>query len=298
MRKYIKRGGYIMEKIAVITDTASDLSKEYAEKNNINVLPFKIIYKDREYRDGVEISASEVYETMGEELPTTSIPSLEDMENVYKKLIKEGYTHVIGITLSSELSGIHNALRLVSEEYTEIKSHIFDSKSISIGESYLVEKVVDMINDSKSYDEIVEVLPSLRDEVDVFFVFGTLEYLVKGGRIGKVAGTIGEMLNLKPIINVNSDGVYETWKKVRGRKKSIKAMYDEAKIQLGQGGKVMILHGGAQNEADKLYLDLKEHTSEKCGSVKFAGGVSPVSGVHTGPGLIGCVIIKNQKELA
>jgi len=280
-----------LEKIALITDTAGDLEKEIIEKYNINVLPFRIIYKDREYSDGIDITAEEVYSSLEKEVPTTSLPSMQDMEDLYVRFEKEGYTHVIASTLSTGLSGIYNALKLVSEGHPNIKSCIYDSKSISLGEGILIQFCGEMIEQGKKYEEIVEALPKIKERTTLYFVVGTLDYLRKGGRIGKVAGTIAELLNIKPIISVDNQGVYYTHSKVRGRKQSLKRLVELGEeILANKKCRLFIKHGHCAEEAQKVVEALSNHPNAL--SMFSGGNISPVSGVHTGPGLVGLVIVE------
>ncbi|WP_010239161.1 DegV family protein [Clostridium arbusti] len=282
-----------MEKVALITDTTADLPNEIISKYNINVLPFRIIYKDREYRDKIEITSQKVYDGLKEEVPTSSMPSLQDMEETYDKLEREGYTHVIGITLSSGLSGIYNGLTLVSKNHENIKSYICDSKSISLGEGALVEECAKLLESGKSFQETVEAIPSIQDRIHLFFVVDTLEYLIKGGRIGRVAGTIGTILKLKPIISTDKNGNYYTYCKVRGRKQSLNKMYEIAEeVSKNKKCRAFIVHGDGEEDA----LKLKEVVEKlpNVSSVYYGGCISPVSGVHSGPGLVGTVYIEEE----
>ncbi|WBW98644.1 DegV family protein [Oceanirhabdus sp. W0125-5] len=278
-----------MEKIAIITDSACDLTNNIIDAFNINVLPFRIIYKDREYRDGVDIDPEYVYNSLKTEQPTTSLPSMQDMYTLYERLVYEGYTHAIAITLSSGLSGVFNALKLVSHEYKDkIQSCIYDSKSISLGEGAILQEVGKMVKDGVKFDDIVNELPNLRSKIKLFFVFETLEYLIRGGRIGKVSGTIGELLNIKPIVSVGDDGKYFTYAKVRGRKQSLKKIIDIGKEMIDKNCKICIMDGQAKAEAEKIYKSIKEYSDKlNKGCVELLGTISPVAGVHSGPGFVG-----------
>lgn len=283
-----------MSKIALITDTTSDLRDEIIEKYNINVLPFRIIYKDREYKDKIEITPEEVYENLEKEVPTSSMPALDDMENLFKSLEEQGYTHAIAIVLSSGLSGIYNGLKIASESYPSINTYIFDSKSISAGEGIIVEECGKLIEQGKSFEEIVKAIPSIRKRIHLFFVVGTLEYLKRGGRIGKVSGTIGELLNIKPIVSVDiNDGKYYTHEKVRGRKQSLNKIV-ELVVQILDKKKCKFygLHGYALEDAKKAFNEVVNHPNVT--ESAFEGCISPVSGVHSGPGLVGLVLFEEE----
>lgn len=282
-----------MEKIALITDTTSDLTDELINKYEINVLSFRIIYSNKEYKDKVDITAEEVYRNFKVEIPTSSMPALQDMEDLYDKLEGEGYTHVIAITLSTGLSGIFNGLKLTAENHKNIKSYIYDSKSVSLGEGVLVVECAKLIKLGKSFDEIVKELPLIKKRSHMFFVVGTLEYLKKGGRIGRLSGTIGQFLNIKPIIAVNEEGCYYPYDKVRGRKQSLNRIFDIAK-ELTSKCKcsVYIAHGDAEEEARELLEKVKMLPNVV--HSYFGGCVSPVIGVHSGPGALGLVVLEEN----
>ena len=279
-----------MSKIALITDSTSDVDKEMIEKYDLKVLPLRIIYKDREYIDRVTITPKEVYDNFAYEIPSTSLPSMQDMEDMYLKLEEEGYTHAIAVIISANLSGTYNTLRLVSENHPSIETCVFDSKSLTIGEAAIVEECGEMIKSGKSFDEIVEALPEIQSRVTVYYAVDTLKYLIKGGRIGKVSGTIGEILNIKPIISINSDGVYYTYAKAKGKKKAISKLVDIAREALELTPcKIWVMHGGAYEEVKPFSETIA--ALPNITRLSF-GEISPVAGVHTGPGLLGIIIVK------
>lgn len=278
-----------MEKIALITDSASDISIEMLNENKIKLLPFKVIYSDGEYEDRIEITPQMMYDRLKIEIPKTSLPSIEKMTNVFKEAIAEGCTHAIIITISAAFSGTYNAVRLVSEDFPEIKTFIFDSKTLTMAEGAIVLEAAKLIKQGKSFEEITEILPTYREKIDLFFTIDTLEYLQKGGRIGKVAGTVGELLNLKPIITVADDGTYRTAAKVRGSKQSVSKLTDIFKSYLEKGKyKAWILDGNGLDKVQSLYDAIKDLPNVvEC---KVAGTIGPALGVNTGPGLVGLAI--------
>lgn len=281
-----------MEKIAIVTDSTADVEEDIVKKYNIKVLPLRIIYKDREYLDRVTITPKEVYDNMDKEIPSTSLPSMEDMENLYAKLKNEGYTHIIAILISSGISGTYNTFNLVSQNHPEIKSCVFDSRSITIGEGAIVERCGEMLQEGKSYEEIIKELPNIRDNLIVYYVVDTLKYLIKGGRIGKVAGTIGQVLNIKPIISINKDGVYYTYAKAKGKKQGTNKLVEITKKHLEECPcKVWVMHGGAYEEVKNLYEMVQKLPNI---SRLSTGEISPVAGVHTGAGLLGVTIMKEN----
>ncbi|MGL5087612.1 MAG: DegV family protein [Clostridium sp.] len=277
-----------MEKIALLTDSGCDLSLETLNENNIYMLPLSIIYSYGEFEDKVSISPEEVYNNLEKEVPTTSLPSAKKINSVLDTITSEGYTHVIVIAISSGLSGTSNAIRLALENYPKLNSYVFDSKLLAYPEGMIILEVVKAINEGKSFNDIISTLPSIRKRTYGYFTLNTLDYLRKGGRIGKVAGTIGEMLNLKPIIGVNDDGVYHTVCKARGRKQALSKLTDILKEHLTKGKcKVYVLQGGAAQEANNYLESIR--SLDNIIEIGIAS-ISPALGVHTGPGLIGLAI--------
>lgn len=279
-----------MEKIALITDSTCCLPQEYVDKYNVHVVSLKIIYKDAEYIDGVTITADEVYSKLNEELPTTSMPSIQDVCDLYEKLVNEGYTHAICLPISSGLSGTINSFRLANEQYEDkITSFIFDTKILSMGVGLSVIEVGKMINSGKDFNYICEQIPKLRENTTLYFAVDTLEYLIKGGRIGKVAGGIGQLLNLKPIITLDEDGVYTTFTKIRGSKQAINKLINLGTELLDQcKGKVIIMTGTMHEEVARLKEAFGNHPNT---TFLHTGSITPVVGIHSGPRIVGFAVM-------
>ena len=274
-----------MQKIALITDSACDLDLNTLKENNINLLPLRIIYSTGDYRDRIDISPQEVYDNLAKEVPKTSLPSAQETEEILNKLEEEGYTHVICISISSGLSGSFNALRLALEDHPKLTSFVYDSKILAYPQGEIVLEVSKLIKEGKSYEEIINEIPEIRKRVIGYFTINTLEYLKKGGRIGRLAGTVGEFLNLKPIITTDENGVYYNVAKVRGRKQSLSKMTELLNGYLAKGKcEVVVLHAGCEDEAIKYMNSLKDLPNLE--SIKLAE-ISPALGIHGGPGLIG-----------
>ncbi|MBX9137336.1 MULTISPECIES: DegV family protein [unclassified Clostridium] len=274
-----------MQKIALITDSACDLDLNTLKENNINLLPLRIIYSNGDYRDRIDITPQEVYDNLENEVPKTSLPSAQETEEILTKLETEGYTHVICISISSGLSGSFNAIRLALEDHPKLTSFVYDSKILAYPQGEIVLEVAKLIKEGKSFEEIVQEIPEIRKRVIGYFTINTLEYLKKGGRIGRLAGTVGELLNLKPIITTNEDGVYYNVAKVRGRKQSLSKMTELLKGYLDKSKcEIAVLHAGCEDEAIKYMNSLKDLPNVE--SIKIAE-ISPALGIHGGPGLIG-----------
>lgn len=274
-----------MEKIALITDSACDLSLDIIKEKNINLLPLRIIYSTGDYQDKIDLSPKEVYSNLDKEVPKTSLPSIQTIEDVLTKIEAHGYTHVIAISISSGLSGSYNSLRLCLEDHPKLTSYVFDSKILAYPQGEIVIETSKLIESGKSFEEIVSFLPKIRERITGYFTINTLEYLIKGGRIGRVAGTLGNLLDLKPIITTDENGIYYTVCKARGRKQSLSKITDILKEYLSKGkSEVTILQGGCELEARKYMDSIK--SLPNIINLKIAE-ISPALGVHGGPGLMG-----------
>ncbi len=276
------------EKIAIMTDSTSDIPKEIVEQYGIQVVPLRILYKDREYRDQVDISSEEVYGNLHVEVPSTSLPAPGEVLDLWARLKQEGFTHVLAIHISSGLSGTGQLIENLSHQVDGLVIKVIDSKNISMGLGYTVIEAARKLSQNASFESICSHVQEILAKMKVYFVLETLEYLTKGGRIGKVAGTLGQMLNLKPIITVNEEGVYTTHAKIRGRKKSVDRLFEIIKGHLAKPmHNVAVCHGAALEEAQELLGRIKRHGN--VGEILISH-VSPVIGVHTGPGTLGFVV--------
>ncbi|MGL4741441.1 MAG: DegV family protein [Sarcina sp.] len=285
-----------MEKIAIITDSTCGVPEEYLEKYpNIEVMRLKIIYGEEEYTDGIDIKPGQVYARLAnKEIPTTSMPSVQDAVNLIEKLIEDGYTHVIGLFISSGLSGTMNSFRIATNQFEDkIKAFVFDSKMISLAVGFIVMESARLIDEGMSFDNICKEIPKMKERTTMYFSVDTLEYLIKGGRIGKVSGTIGQILNLKPIITMDdTDGKYTTAAKVRGSKKALSELVKLGIEALDKGkAKVAVMTGTMQEEATKMLDIFKAHKNT---TLAYNGLFTPVIGVHSGPRIIAFAILNEE----
>ena len=279
-------------KFAILVDSCCDIPEEFLEKYPIYVVPLRINYKDVSYRDRIDISPEEIYEKLKLEIPTTSLPEYSDAQEVFDNIIKDGYNKIISISISSNISGTFNLIRLVSEEYTleGIQIFEFDTKNISIASGMYAISVANHLDEGKSYEESIKLLKSEYGNSKVFFCVETLEYLRKGGTIGHVASMIGAALGIKPIITCGEDGTYCIAGKERGSIKCVSKAIMLAKefADMGKKSEIMIMHSNNVLKLEKIKVRL-EQLIPNC-KVKIGGQISPVLTVHVGPGLIGIAV--------
>lgn len=280
------------EKIAILVDSGSDVPKKLIEKYNMYLAPLKIIYSDREYSDGIDITAEEVYSKLKTEIPSTSLPSGQTIKDLFTKIKEDGYNKVLAVTISSGLSGTYNAIKIIGDQEKDLEVFVLDTKNIAIASGFSAIQAAEYIKEGMDFKTLTKTLSDNIDNSKVFFCVDTLEYLQKGGRIGLVSAVLGSTLNLKPIISCNDDGIYYTVAKIIGRRRSLKKALDLAIDFIGdsENYNIGVVHGDGEKDANKLLKTLKS----KLPSYKICaeGQISPALGVHTGPGTIGIVVQK------
>lgn len=278
------------EKIAILVDSGSDVPKEFIDKYGMYVAPLKIVYKDEEYVDGVEISTEEVLARLEEEIPTTSLPTGQTIQELFKEIKADGYKKVLAVTLSSGLSGTYNSIRLLAEQQDDLDIFVLDTKNISIASGFNAIQAAEYIREGMSWDKLKKVVSENTNQSKVYFTVSSLKYLEAGGRIGRVASLLGSRLNIRPVISCNDEGIYYSVTKVRGHQRSIKKAIDLAVKHVGDSKdyNIGVVHAGAQEEADQI----RERLAKKLPDYEMIvdGQVSPVLSVHTGPGSIGIVV--------
>lgn len=275
------------EKIAILVDSGCDVPREYREKYGMYLAPLTVIYKDAEYRDGVDITPEQVYERFSQEIPSTSLPSPATIDALFKQIKADGYDKVVAITISSGLSSTYEVVSSFGPNPEGLEVVYIDTRNIGIGSGFTAIRAGELVAEGLPFDEVCRQTEYAAKHTKLFFCVSTLEYLIKGGRIGLVAGMIGTMLDLKPVIACNEDGIYYTVAKARGRKKSLKLALDKA-VEFAEGAKeysITVMHGAAKEEADALIAEFKRRMPDFRYAIE--GQITPALVVHTGPGLIG-----------
>lgn len=280
------------QKIAVLTDSGNDIIKGSHE--NLFIVPLLINIGDKSYIDGVDITLDEVLDVIDDEKITTSLPNADIFISTLDEIKEKGYTHVIINTISSALSGTYNFIRLLTSEYEGLKFGLIDTKNISVASGYTAYLALELIEQGKEFEEIIETLNNSFDNHKVFFTVGTVEYLRKGGRIGKVAGAVANLLNIKPVITCDETGVYHAVSKTRGYQKAIQKMTDLA---------LNFINKSTKYDITVLVARLDERTREVIGTIKevFAKAtnfdiksITPALAIHTGPQALGIALRKRK----
>ncbi|MBU5449744.1 DegV family protein [Acetivibrio sp. MSJd-27] len=285
-----------MEKIKIITDSASDVTADAIKKYNIEVLPFTIVFPDgSEYLEQVDITYDEFYDKLSklEDLPTTSQVTAYQFEESLKQFIEE-YDSIIIITISSVASNTHqNAVSVVKqlkESGVQTRLEIVDSMTYTGAYGAVVTHMAQMASEGKSTDEILQKGRFMLSHDRVYAVIDDLKYLKKSGRIKPLTFTLGSLLDIKPIITVE-DGLVAQFDKVRGVKKAAGKIIELAKKESADGSDMIIFVGHSTDNG--TYASFYKRMQEEFPKAEFVEGrIGSTIGVHCGTGVIVICMIK------
>lgn len=242
------------QKIALLTDSCADIPSVLLRRYDIYVVPLGLIFSDGTYADGVDITPAEVYRRLPDEMPKTTLPSGEAVEQALEQIRQAGYTKVLAIHLSGGLSGTCNLVRVVGAQTAGLEVAAFDSLSGSLGIGMSVLQAARWIEQGWNWSMLLRAVPPLLQDTHVFFCVNTLEYLQKGGRIGKISAVAGTLLQIKPIISFASDGQLVNVAKVRGRKAAMQKMVQMAAtlVPRGMPFNLAVAHGDSPAELKEI----------------------------------------------
>lgn len=267
--------------VKIITDSTSDFALSYAEQLGVEVVSLQVNFGKEEYVDKVTISNEEFYEKLkiSKELPTTTLVNVEQFIKIFEKYSDD---EIVGIFLSSKLSGTCQSAMIAKDTLQRADIHIVDSGSVTIGLALLVKEAVRLQRAGESAEQIAQKIELMACKVKIFAVIDTLKYLIKGGRLDKASGIVGSMLGLKPIICVY-DGVITSVDKARGMKKAITRLaqiVQESKVDKNK--KMLFAHSDNFDDLESLIgqLSLKGVTEDD----KLV--IGSVVGTHAGPGAV------------
>ncbi|KRM75249.1 DegV family protein [Secundilactobacillus collinoides] len=279
-------------RIGLLVDSAADVPLEVLTANdNIEVVPLTLMIGDVQYLDRETITPSVFYEKQAasDSMPQTASPSIGEVQQRIERLKQRGYDKIIGITISSGLSvtnTVFNHAATVSQDATVT---IIDTKSIGIGAGLQAAFAEKCIRAGLDYDTVVKAVEDSVTQSHVYFYIPTLKYLRAGGRIGRVAGLVGTMLSIRPVISCDEQGIYYPVAKARTENKAVAKMIALALSHCESGTPFQI---AVTQGANPELLNQVVHTLETKlpGQPILTGDVSPALGVHTGPGLVGMAV--------
>ena len=278
----------------IVTDCAADLPNEELETLGIVQAPLYIQFPEGEV-NSADITADEFYnrlEAMRPAIPSTAQPSSGVFNEIYQKLAQAS-KNIISIHVSSGLSGTINSARVGSEHIKDAVVNVIDSMTLSGGERFQVLAAARAAKAGWSLKAILERLDRIRDTTEVIYTLDTLEYLARGGRIGRVQALMGSVLKIKPVIRVDhNDGKYSTVSKGRTITQNLGVIVDHIAEMYGSIPLwATVLHGRFAESADALAKSMQEKLNIKKMEILR---ISPVLGVHTGPGIVGTAVVPSD----
>ncbi|MNM17796.1 DegV domain-containing protein [compost metagenome] len=283
-----------MNRTVIVTDSTSDIPPSMASELGIEVVPLTLMFGGESFRDGIDMTPEQFYERLprSSQLPTTSQPSPVEYMNAYRRIMEQyPDSKILSFHISSGLSGTYQSALLAKSMLEEEGERItvYDSLSASYGFGLLVVHAARLSAEGKSPEEILESVEALRQSRKLYFLVDTLEYLQKGGRIGKASAILGTLLNIKPILSIDQEGIIYAVEKVRGRKKAVARMIELFKSDLPGVSviNVAVGHTAETSSAEEFLQELSQHFTLR---ERVLTNVGPVVGSHVGNGTLAVFI--------
>lgn len=273
-------------KLAVITDSSAYLSAETLQREDLFVLDIPVNIDGEEYVEGINLTAEEFYQKMAQasELPKTSQPSIAKLDEILTSLKEQGYTHALGLFLSSGISGFYQNIQYMVDDYEGLTIAFPDTLITSAPLGIMVESVFNWRDQGDDFAIIQDKLAIQISRTSAFIMVDDLDHLVKGGRLSNGAAILGNLLSIKPILYFNDQGVIEVYEKVRTEKKATKRLIEIIKETTASGQyRVIVIHGNDPEKAEELRQHLLDSGVGTDISLATFGSVI---GTHLGTGSI------------
>jgi DegV family protein with EDD domain len=277
--------------VKIVTDSVADLPSQVAKELGITVIPMLVRWGEEIYRDGIDLTAEQFYEKLKRTKipPVTSVPSPGTFSEVYDKLAEET-DEILAIILSSRLSGTYEvALQSIGLMKRKCRVEVIDSRWATMTEGFIVMKAARAAQAGASLDEVMEVARKTIPRVDLLCTFDTLEYLRRGGRIGKAQAFLGSVLRVNPLITLR-DGVVEPVGRTRSRAKAIERLYQFA-LSYSHIEEMAVEDTACPDEAEALVQRLSTRFPKER---IYRSKMTPAIGAHTGPGLLLVAILGDK----
>ncbi len=278
--------------VRVVTDSTADLPPSLAEELGITVVPLLVIFGHEALRDGIDLTTEEFFErlTASTELPRTSQPSIGDFQEVYQGLARQT-DRIVSVHLSAKFSGTVETARLAADNLRDrCRIEVIDSRSVSMGLGMAVLAAARAARDGADLEEVAEAARSVSGRLEVAVTLETLEYLRRGGRIGRAEAFLGTLLHVRPIVTIR-DGETYPLARARTRARALAQVYELA-MSHPEIEEVAVMHATSPQDAEALAARVRaEHPQVPV----HLGRLGPAIGVHGGPGIIGMAILCARK---
>ena len=278
-------------KVAIVTDSTADLPPELVEELGVTIVPLQVIFGDEAYREGVDITTEEFYERLvkSRQLPTTSAPSVGDFQEVYERLLEE-VDSIVSIHIGAKLSGTVQAAHTARQSLAKPERiEIVDSQAVSVAIGFATMEAVEAARAGAKLAEVKAAAESAVQRTHVRFMLDTLEYVRRGGRIGRARAYMGTLLRVKPILSFREGEVYPE-ERVRTRARGLERIIQWA-VRHQKVKRAVVAHATTLDEAESI----RERLAMAFPSVKvYLIRFGPVLGTHGGPGTIGVGIMEGE----
>lgn len=278
-----------MSRVAIVTDSASDLPPDVAARQGIVVVPLVVSFGEESFRPGVTMTTEEFWARMtapDAPFPTTAAAAPGDFLDVFRKAFDEGAEAVICVNISEELSGTLKSARVAASMLPGREVHVIDSRSASMGVGMLAQVAAELGEEGVSAAEIARVLEQRTSDVGVYVALDTLEYLKRGGRISGARAAIGTMLSIKPIITVTG-GIVETAGQVRSRFAARERVLELLTAKPLERASVLHSTNAGVEEFHDRFLERSGLDPSRVQTMLIGPSIGP----HLGPGCVGAVIL-------
>lgn len=280
----------LASEVKVVTDSASDIPVTIARDLGITVVPDNVHFGQRTYRDGVDLTKEEFFIELAKSpvLPTTSQPAVGVFEEVYRQLAREA-RQIVSIHLPAKLSAVLNSAHLAAQSLPDLEIVLIDSTQVSMGMGWLVIIAARAARQGKNLAEILALVKDTIPRLRLIAMLDTLEYVQKGGRIGKGAALLGTLLSMKPIVQLLDSELLPV-ENVRTRRRALQRLA-EIVTEMAPLEKAAVVHANAPALAHELAERLAPvHPSDRM----FIGQVGAILGTHTGPGAVGVACVMTR----
>ena len=269
-------------KLAIVTDSVSDISPKIAKELKITVVPLTVIFGTDQFLDGVELSNSEFFQKLETDPnhPSTSQPSPEAFVKTYEKLLKKGF-EILSVHVSAKLSGTINSAEQAIKSLDTNKIKIVDTGTASMAQGLVAMSAARAAKNAKSLNELADMAETTAKKKNVYVAMDTMEFLKRGGRIGKARAMLGSILNIKPIITTDN-GEIVPHSRARTIKKAISSMINDMGDK-NQIVEVAVLHSTTPDLAKDVLTQIDAQNLNNPGTITEIG---PVVGTHAGPGCL------------
>lgn len=285
--------------IAVLTDSIADLPQEFIDQHQVHLLPLNILIDGTNYLDKLTLDSKKFFEMLdqADEYPSSAQPTIKSIENKLSYLA-DHYESIIAITVSSKMSGTYesfvSAAENIRKQDEDVKISVIDSRSNSGAQGLLVMEAAEAVQQGNDFEEIVEHLKKIRENLYIYVSVDDFKYMVKGGRVSPLKGKLANFFNLKPIISIDREGNGIAFAKAFSKKGNFKKIKSILKEHQENGGikRIAVVHGDDRERAEKFKQSFEKLLDKE---IEFIENISPIVAINAGRGSTAVALIQREE---